>query len=96
MKEINITKDRRTQVFNYRAEIEMVDGKRFYMVLGSQESFLAKLDMVQRQMGKQPNQFIPVKYVNTEEQMRPFFFNMFIGVVALGMFYQVYKGRTGG
>jgi len=41
-----------------------VDGERFYMILGSQESFLAKLDMVQRQMGKQPAQFIPVKYVN--------------------------------
>lgn len=41
-----------------------MDGERFYMILGSQESFLAKLDMVQRQMGKQPAQFIPVKYVN--------------------------------
>lgn len=48
VKEINITKDRRSAVFNYRAEIEMVDGKQFYMVLGSQESFLAKLDLVQR------------------------------------------------
>lgn len=35
VKEINITKDRRSTVFNFRAEIEMVDGKRFYMVLGS-------------------------------------------------------------
>jgi AFG3 family protein len=96
VKEINITKDRRSNVFNFRAEIEMTDGQRFYMVLGSQESFLAKLDMVQRQMGKQPNQFIPVKYLNTDEQMRPFFFNMFIGVLALGAFYQVFKGRNGG
>jgi hypothetical protein len=38
-------------------------------------------------MGKQPNQFIPVKYINTDEQMRPFLFNMFIGVLALGAFY---------
>lgn len=83
-------------MFNYRAEIEMVDGKRFYMVLGSQESFLAKLDMVQRQMGKQPNQFIPVKYLNTDDSMRPFMLNMFIGMVALAAFYQVYKGRNGG
>jgi hypothetical protein len=64
VKEINISKDPRTEVFNYRAEVEMNDGKKFFMILGSQESFLAKLDMVQRQMGKQPNQFIPVKYVN--------------------------------
>lgn len=67
VKEIVITRDRRTEVFNYRAEIEMDDGKKFYMVLGSQESFLAKLDMVQRQMGKHPNQFIPVKYSNDSE-----------------------------
>ena len=46
IKEINITKDRRSEVFNHRAEIETLDGKKFYMVLGSQESFLAKLDMV--------------------------------------------------
>ena len=46
VQEISISKDRRSEVFNHRAEITMVDGKRYYMVLGSQESFLAKLDMV--------------------------------------------------
>lgn len=46
VKEIKITKDRRSEIFNHRAEIEMVDGEKFYMVLGSQESFLAKLDLV--------------------------------------------------
>lgn len=39
---------------------------------------------------------IPVKYINTDEQMRPFAFNMFIGLLALGAFYQVFKGRGGG
>jgi hypothetical protein len=34
------------------------------MVLGSYESFLAKLDMVQREMGRNPAEFIPVKYTN--------------------------------
>ena len=67
VKEIKITKDHRVEVFNYRAEIEMIDGKKFYLILGSQESFLAKLDLTQRQMGKQPNEFIPVKYVNDTE-----------------------------
>ena len=46
VKDIKISKDNRSEVFNHRAEIEMVDGEKFYMVLGSQESFLAKLDMV--------------------------------------------------
>lgn len=46
IKEINITKDRRSEVFNYRAEIVTMSGEKFYMTLGSYESFLAKLDMV--------------------------------------------------
>ena len=35
VKEIKITKDRSSEVFNHRAEIEMTDGDKFYMVLGS-------------------------------------------------------------
>jgi hypothetical protein len=46
VKEINITKDRRSEVFNYKAEVVTHSGEKFYMVLGSYESFLAKLDMV--------------------------------------------------
>ena len=46
VKEIKITKVRRSEVFNHRAEIETVEGEKFYMVLGNQESFLAKLDLV--------------------------------------------------
>jgi hypothetical protein len=46
VKEINITKDRRSEVFNYRAEVVTNSGEKLYMVLGSYESFLAKLDMV--------------------------------------------------
>jgi CRISPR/Cas system-associated exonuclease Cas4 (RecB family) len=46
IKEINITKDRRSEVFNFRAEIQTQDGEKFYMTLNSYESFLAKLDLV--------------------------------------------------
>lgn len=28
--------------------------------------------------------------------MKPFFFNMFIGIIALAAFYQIFKGRNGG
>lgn len=35
IKEINITKDRKSEVFNHRAVIETNEGKKFYMVLGS-------------------------------------------------------------
>ena len=52
VKEISITKDRRSEVFNYRAEITTMNGEKYYMTLGSYENFLAKLDMVQREMGR--------------------------------------------
>ena len=46
VKEILITKDKRSESFNYRAEVVTQSGERFYMTLGSYENFLAKLDMV--------------------------------------------------
>lgn len=46
VKEIAITKDRRSETFNYRAEILTKNDEKFYMTLGSYENFLAKLDMV--------------------------------------------------
>jgi len=46
IKEITITKDKRSEVFNFRAEFTAHDGERHYMTLNSYESFLAKLDMV--------------------------------------------------
>ena len=80
VKEINITKDRRSEVFNYRAEVVTMTGDKYYMVLGSYESFLAKLDMVQREMGRSPSEFIPVKYTNqSEEGMGTFMLNMLVG-----------------
>ncbi len=46
VKEITILKDKRSDVFNYRAEITTNNKETFYMTLGSYESFLAKLDLV--------------------------------------------------
>ena len=46
IKEISITKDKRSEVFNFRAEFQTYDGEKCYMTLNSYESFLAKLDMV--------------------------------------------------
>ena len=68
------------------------------MVLGSYESFLAKLDMVQREMGRNPNEFIPVKYTNqSEEGMGTFMMNMLVGGLFVLFFYQIYKsGKAGG
>ena len=97
IQEINITKDRRSEVFNFRAEILTYDGERCYMTLNSYESFLAKLDLVQREMGKQPHEFVPVKYTNsTEGDAGANAINMVIGAMFLAFFYQIYKGRNGG
>jgi hypothetical protein len=67
------------------------------MVLGSYESFLAKLDMVQREMGRNPAEFIPVKYTNqSEEAAGTFMMNMLIGSLFVLFFYQIYKAGRGG
>ncbi len=98
VKEINITKDRRSEVFNYRTEIVTQQGEKLYMVLGSYETFLAKLDMIQREMGRNPSEFIPVKYTNqSEEEMGTFLMNMLVGSLFVVFLYQIYKsGRAGG
>jgi hypothetical protein len=97
IKEISITKDRRSESFNYRAEILTHDNEKFFMTLGSYENFLAKLDMVQREMGRQPNEFIPVKYSNqSEDSMSNVLLNVMVGSLFLLFFYQIYKNRKGG
>lgn len=97
VKEITITKDKRSEVFNYRAEITTMSGEKFYMTLGAYESFLAKLDLVQREMGRQPHEFVPVKYNNqSEEQMGNLMMNLLVGSLFLLFFYQIYRNRNGG
>ena len=47
VKLITIAKDRRSDSFNYRAEIDaMDDSEKVYITLGSVDNFLAKLDYV--------------------------------------------------
>lgn len=95
VKVINITKDRRSEVFNYRAEVTTFQDEKFYMTLGNYENFLAKLDMVQREMGRQPEEFVPVAYSSTtEESMQGLFLNGLIGALFIMFFYQIYKGRN--
>jgi len=54
VKQITITKDKRSDVFNYRADIETQEGEKYYITLGSVDNFLAKIDLIQREMGKTP------------------------------------------
>lgn len=53
---------------------------------------MAKLDMVQRQMGKQPNQFIPVKYVNDNElTSQSALFTFIIAAMTVAGIYQLVR-----
>ncbi len=96
VKSITLAKDRGTSTFSYRAEIETYDDGRFYMTLGNHESFLQKLDMIQREMGRAPNQYIPVKYSNrSDTDMNSMMLNLLVGGMAGLFLYQMYKGRNG-
>jgi len=46
-------------------------------------------------MGRAPAQFIPVTYVNAnDESLSVFFVNLLVGFVAVAAFYNIYKGRN--
>jgi hypothetical protein len=48
-------------------------------------------------MGRQPNEFIPVKYNNQgEEQMSNLMMNLLVGSLFVLFFYQIYRNRNGG
>jgi hypothetical protein len=64
---ITISEDQGTDSFKYRASIETTSGKKVYMVLPQVENFLLKLDLAQREMGRSPSDFAPVKYANASE-----------------------------
>lgn len=64
---ITLCEDKTGSNFKYRANIDTVSGERLYMVLPQVENFLYKLDMVQREMHKDPAHFVPVKYGAAEE-----------------------------
>ena len=83
-------------MFSHRAEITTHDGEKVYLVLNSFEQFLAKLDLVQREMGKATHDYIPVKFTSQEQENQGnSFANLFLGALFIMMFYQIYKGRKG-
>ena len=64
---ITISEDKNSDMFKFRAQVDTVDGKKVHLVLPQVENFLLKIDMAQREMGKSPNDFVPVKYANSSE-----------------------------
>lgn len=64
---ITISEDKASDMFKFRAEVETQDGSKVHLVLPQVENFLYKLDLAQREMGKSPQEFVPVKYANSSE-----------------------------
>jgi len=59
---ITLCEDKGNSNFKYRANIDTLEGKTVHLVLPQVENFLYKLDLAQREMGKDPSAFVPVKY----------------------------------
>jgi hypothetical protein len=64
IKMITITEDKSADMFKYKAIVETHDGKKVHLVMPNVENFLYKLDHAQREMGKTPKEFVPVKYAS--------------------------------
>jgi len=95
VKNITIIKDKRSDVFNYRADILTVEGEKYYITLGSVDNFLAKIDLIQREMGKTPQEFVPLKYSNESEQTSSNLALNFLIAALFGLFmYQILKNRN--
>ena len=92
---ITISEDQGSDTFKYRAAIDTVSGKKVYMVLPQVENFLLKLDLAQREMGKSPAEFAPVKYANSSEQNSGQMMNYAIGAAFAVLLVQLYRSMHG-
>lgn len=95
MKLITIGEDKYNDSFKYRAQIETIDGKQIHLVLPNVENFLAKLDLAQREMGKMPNDFVPVRYASSTEGEGSPIMNFAIGGLFLLLLLQIYRSMHG-
>ena len=96
---ITLCEDKSNASYKYRAVVETNDGSaKVHLVLPQVENFLMKLDMAQREMGKDPAQFVPIKYgAGFENEQLPII-NIAIGslfVLMLLRLYKQYHGKGG-
>jgi AFG3 family protein len=96
VKMITIAEDKTSEMFKYKAIIETLDGNKVHLVLPQVENFLYKLDLAQREMGKVPNEFVPVKYANEASmQQSSGAMNLMIGGLFLALMLQIYRSMHG-
>jgi AFG3 family protein len=94
--EIFVTKDPRSEVFNFRAEFNTYDGEKCYMILNSYDDFLQKMELLQHQMGKQQNEVVPIKFSSHDTQdLNATMMNVLVGAMFVAFFFQIYKSRNG-
>ena len=90
---ITISEDKSSDMFKFRAQIDTLDGKRVHLVLPQVENFLYKLDLAQREMGKSPQEFVPVKYANDGSQVNNAALNWIVGAGFLLLLLQLYRTK---
>jgi hypothetical protein len=87
---ITLSENRDNSAFKYRATIKLTDGSTYHMVMPQIENFLYKLDQSQRDLGKDPASFVPVKYGPGIEEMdnkNRLLFTM----IFFGLFFWLYR-----
>ena len=76
---ITIAEDKAGEVFKYRAQMELNDGKKVHIILPNVQHFLNNLGQTQAAMGKGPLEMIPIKYANESSQNNNQVLNYMIG-----------------
>ena len=94
MKLVTILKNTAADSFNYVAVAELNDGSKEYLVLANIDNFLMKLEMAQKEMGRQREEYVPVKYANKSDSGNNSMFLMFLVLLGGYMWYSIYRGRA--
>jgi AFG3 family protein len=96
VKMITITEDKTSEMFKYKAVVETLDSKKVHLVLPQVENFLYKLDLAQREMGRVPNEFVPVKYASEASMTQNnSMMNFMIGGLFIALMLQIYRSMHG-
>lgn len=92
---ITLCEDKTGSTFKYRANLETLQGECVHLVLPQVENFLYKLDQAQREMGKDPNSFVPVKYGSAEGDEKSPVLNLAIGASFAALMVLIYRSMHG-
>lgn len=92
---ITLCEDKSGSSFKYRANIQTISGETYHLVLPQVENFLYKLDLAQREMGRDPSTFVPIKYGPAEEEGNGPVLNMLVGASFIMLMVLIYRSMHG-